>query len=250
VVGVIDKFLAWCHEHRAAETYEWHRWRLQMFVDAIDKALSVVQLKPYHLDDWLAKYPAWSSGMKHGACRAAQRAMRWAEIKGYIERSPVAHYEMPRPGKRKVVIAPAEFDELLSLAASPTFRDLLTVTWETACRPQESLVVEARHVDLQNARWVFPPDESKGEQWPRIVYLTQAALEVTRWLMLKHPAGPLFRNTHGKPWTPFAVNCAFIRLQVRLGLLNMKQVGVEVDPVPKPDKDARQRLGPQGYGQL
>jgi integrase len=203
VVETVDKFLAWCQDHRKAETYEWYRWRLQLFCDYLKKQrlthLLVSELKPFHLDEFLAGWPAWSSGMKHGACRAVQRAMRWAEIKGYIERSPVAHYEKPRPGKRKVVIAPAEFDQLLSLAGSQNFRDLLTVTWETACRPQESLAVEARHVDLQNARWVFSPDESKGEQWPRIVYLTQAALEVTRRLMLKHPAGPLFCNTHGKP---------------------------------------------------
>src|SRR5262249_27175914 len=143
-----------------------------------------------------------TGGMKQGACRAVRGAMRWAQKKGYIAQSPVADYEKPRPGKRKVVVGPAEFEQLLSLAGGQHFRDLLVVTWETACRPQESLIVEARHVDLKNARWVFPADEAKGEEWPRIVYLTDTALDVTRRLMLKHPEGPIFRNAHGVPWTP------------------------------------------------
>src|SRR5262245_41366181 len=52
--------------------------------------------------------PVRSGSMKHGACRAVQRAMRWGEKKGHIDRSPVAHYENPRPGRRHVVIPPEE----------------------------------------------------------------------------------------------------------------------------------------------
>lgn len=233
VVEIIDKFLTWCRENRAAETHEWYRWRLQLFCDFLKKQkilnLTVAELKPYHIDEFLAGWPGWTPGMKHGACRAAQRAMCWAEKKGYIDRSPVAHYEKPRPGKRNVVIAPERFEQILADIPSAEFRDLLVVTWETACRPQESLVVEARHVDLKNARWVFPPDEAKGEQWPRVVYLTDEALQITKRLILKHPEGPLFRNAHGDPFTPYAVNCAFCRLQARQGKRAMKEHGIAIE---------------------
>jgi hypothetical protein len=30
VVALIDKFLDWCSDHRAKDTYEWYRWRLQL----------------------------------------------------------------------------------------------------------------------------------------------------------------------------------------------------------------------------
>jgi integrase len=106
------------------------------------------------------------------------------------------------------VISPAQFDVILSFVRKRPFRNLLIASWETGCRPQESLIVEARHVDLANSRWVFPPDESKGDQWPRIVYLTDKALEITKRLMKQLRTGPLFRNTSGKPWTTDAVNCA------------------------------------------
>jgi integrase len=238
VVSLIDKFLAWCHEHRAAETYEWYRWRLQLFVDRIDKSLTISQLKHYHLDDWLNQHPHWSSGTKHGMARAVQRAMRWAAKKGYIDRSPLADYEKARPGKRNVVVSPAEFERILTDVKHRPFRDLLMVTWETACRPQESLVVEARHVDLDNARWIFPADEAKGEVWPRIVYLPEPALEITKRLMREHPHGPLFRNMAGRPWTTDAVNCCFIALQHRMGREVMKRRGLE------PEEEAVQAMIP------
>ena len=190
VVAIIDKFLEWSQEHRAPETYEWYRYRLQHFVTSIDKTLTVAQLKHYHLDEWLGQHPGWSGGTKHGMARAVQRALRWATRKGYIERSPIDDYEKPRPGKRNVIITPERFDQILRLVRKQPFRDLLTITWETGCRPQESLVIEARHVDLTNARWVFPPDEAKGEQWPRIIYLTEKALEITKHLMKQHHRWP------------------------------------------------------------
>lgn len=161
VVAIIDRYLDLCQEHRAAETYEWYRYRVQLFVTYIDKTLTVGRLKHFHIDDWLREHPDWSSGTKHGMVRSAQRALRWATRKGYIERSPITDYEKPRPGKRNVVITPERFDQILRLVRKQPFRDLLTITWETGCRPQESLVVEARHVDLANARWVFPADEAK-----------------------------------------------------------------------------------------
>jgi len=95
---------------------------------------------------------------------------------------------------------------------------LLTVTWETGCRPQESLRVEARHVDLAGERWVFPQSESKGKKTPRVVYLSAKAVEICKRLMTKHPAGNLFRNVDGKPWTPDATNCRFQRIKKSKGV--------------------------------
>jgi integrase len=238
VLGLIDKFLAWCREHRVNDTYEWYRWRLQQFAQAVPRTLTADQLRPFHIDEFLQKHEGWADGTKHGVARAVQRAMRWAEKQGYIAKSPIAHYEKAKPGRRTLVIAPDEFERLLALGGGQPFRDLLSATWETGCRPQESLIVEAKHVDLVNARWVIPPDDSKDERWPRIVYLTDIALEITRRLMHQNPAGPIFRNSDGNPWTPYAVNCAFIRLQIRLGLQRMKKQGITIEATPKPDEPA------------
>ena len=107
---------------------------------------------------------------------------------------------------------------LLDRTADDEFKDLLAVTWETGCRPQESLRVEARHVDLAGERWFFPASESKGEKKPRVVYLTPTALEISKRLTEKHPTGPIFRNTDGVPWTTDAINCRFCRVQKTKGV--------------------------------
>ncbi|HEX3149193.1 MAG TPA: site-specific integrase [Gemmataceae bacterium] len=218
VVNVLDTFLGWCQEHRAPETYEWYRWRLELFARHVGAELPAFGLKHFHIDQWLAANPDWKSGTKHGMARAVQRAFRWALTKGYVDKNPIADFEKARPGKRTKVVSPEEFAKMLSVVKQQQFRDLLMVTWETGCRPQESLAVEARHVDVGNCRWVFPPNESKGEIWPRVVYLTDTALEITKRLMVLNPEGPIFRNTEGRPWQTDSVNCGFIRIQKKLGV--------------------------------
>jgi len=116
------------------------------------------------------------------------------------------------------VISPEQFETILAAVRDQEFKDLLTVSWETGCRPQESLRVEARHVDRDNARWVFPASEAKGGRLPRVVYLTPEALAVTERLMVEHPAGPLFGNTDGLPWTADAANCRFRRVAIKTGV--------------------------------
>jgi integrase len=92
----------------------------------------------------------------------------------------------PGCGRKELVVTPEQYQALLGRAKDQEFKDLLTITWETGCRPQESLRVEARHVDLAGSRWVFPASESKGKKIPRVVYLTPKALEITKRLMEKH----------------------------------------------------------------
>ena len=77
--------------------------------------------------------------------------------------------------------------------------------------------MEARHVDLTQARWIFPKSEEKNKRIARIVYLTDRALEISQRLMLTYPDGPLFRNTRGVPWTTEAVSCRFTTIKKKLG---------------------------------
>lgn len=200
VLALIDQYLDWCQKHRAPDTFEWYRWRLQLFCDSIPDNLTVADLKPYHVQEWIDSQTTWCSGSKRNGCKAVQRAMRWSEQQGYIDRSPIAHMQKPRMGKREVVISDSQFAELLELSRDESFTNLLRVTWDTGCRPQESLRVEARHVDLAGSRWVIPVTEAKTDI-VRVVYLTEAALAVTKMLCEQYPDGPLFRNSRGAAWT-------------------------------------------------
>ena len=227
IVELIDKFLEWCYKHRAADTYEWYRFRLQSFAQTYP-GLQTSQLKPFHVQEWLDSFDL-STGSKRNYCRAIKRSMRWASQQGYIDQNPIAHLEQPEGGKRDVVVSKEEFHEMLALIPCSRFRDLLTVTWETGCRPQESLRFEARHLDANNSRWVMPLAESKGKSLSRVIYLTDVALCISKRLAFDHPNGKLFRNSKGKPWTPDSVSCAFNRLQIRMGKKIMRDRAVCVD---------------------
>lgn len=219
VVVIIDEFLDWCDKHRAPDTYRWYKDRLNSFVATIDPALTVDQLKPHHVQRWVDNYGVpLKSGSKRNLIASVKRSMRWAEEQGYLDRSPLTHMKKPACGRKEQVVSPEQFAELVARYKDENFRDLLTVTWETGCRPQESLRVEARHVDLAGSRWVFPASESKGKKIPRVVYLTPAALEIIKRLMEKHPTGVLFRNTDGKAWTPYATNCRFQYVRRKTGI--------------------------------
>ena len=218
LVVVIDAFLDFVEKHRDGHTYRWYKDRLQLFVKTIPAALTLDQLKPFHVQKWIDGYPDLSSGSKRNYCRSIVRCMNWAEEQGYVQRSPLAHFRKPPGGNKELVVTPEQYQALLDRTDDQEFKDLLTVTWETGCRPQESLRVEARHMDLPNRRWHFAASESKNKRKQRIVYLTDKALEITKRLMEKHPAGPLFRNVDGRPWTTDATNCRFQRIKKQKGI--------------------------------
>ncbi len=135
---------------------------------------------------------------------------------------------VPGAESREICISADEFAVLSSYIRDETFLQLCRVTFESGCRPQEILRVEARHFDERNARWVMPVSEAKGKKRPRIVYLTAFALDVTRKLVAQFPEGKLFRNTRGKAWTTVSVNCAVDRLRARMGKAEMQRQGLDL----------------------
>jgi integrase len=229
VVAIIDAFLDWCQKHRAPDTYLWYQSRLQLFVKAIPAGLAVSRLKPFHLQQWIDSYDHLSSGAKRNYCRAVVRTMNWAEEQGLIDRTPLAHFKKPRAGRRETVISPDEYEQILACVCDENFRDLLVFAWETGARATECMAIEKRHVDLANARIIFPPAEEKMGRAPRIIYLSDRASEIIRRLMLR-THNNLFVNTDGTPWTARSLNCAFIRIQIRMGRNATKAKGVTISP--------------------
>jgi integrase len=228
VAAVVDAFLDWCHKHRSPATYVWYQAQLQLFV-ARYPDLTVAELRPFHVQQWIDSYPKLSSGTKHNYCRAIVRAMHWAEEQGLIDRSPLAHFKKPRAGQRETVISPEEYQRILSCVPNENFRDLLVFAWETGARAAECLAVEKRHVDLANARIVFPASEEKMRRAPRVIYLSEGAMAIVRRLMLQSH-NHLFVNAYGIPWTTEAVNCAFLQVQIRMGKQAMREKGMKITP--------------------
>jgi len=221
-----DEFLDWVSHNRAPATYQWYRERLQQLIRRHPK-MTADEIKPYHVEKWAQERPV-SVTTRRNLMRSIKRCLTWATRHGYLDKNPIAQLEIPSGQAKQAYVSPEEYAELCRYVTDPTFAHLITTTYQTGCRPQELLRVEARHVDRDHSRWVFSPAESKVKIAPRIIYLSPEVLELTTQLMVAHPTGPLFCNSRGKPWTKDAAGCAFDRLQVRMGSERMKALGEDV----------------------
>lgn len=224
---LFDRFLDWVKQHRSPDTFVWYQYRLQRFADRFPE-LTIGQLRPFHVQEWVDSFPDHSPTTTRNYMRCVKRCIKWGQTLGYIESNPIQHISIPASTPKDAYLPPDEFARLLSSTRDTAFRDLLEVTYETGCRPQESLRIEIRHIDLNNQRWVLPRSEAKGKQAPRVVYLSDKAIVITRRLIGDRSSGKLFLNSRGKPWTTNAVNCAFQRIQHRVGMAEMKSQGVTV----------------------
>ena len=227
LAAIVDEFLEFISKNRAPDTYRWYRDLLQKFV-SLHKELRADDLRPFHVQRWVDGYSHLSKTSRRNHMRAVKCCLKWALAQGYVDKNPIQHLVVPIGDRKERLVSEEEFQRVLALAKPDSLRDLFVVTWETGCRPQESLIVEARHVDVANHRWVIPPSEAKGERMTRIVYLTDRAMEIVRRLMKQYPKGNLFRDSQGSPWTAESVNCAVDRIRLRMGRLEMERTGASV----------------------
>jgi integrase len=214
---LFDDYLEWAQAQRSARTYEWYCDFLQQFSKFLKVDRPAESLKPYDVLRWTSRHPNWSSTYQNNAIRSVQRPYRWAHRLGLLDRNPMEYIEKPSPRSRQEFLTPDEYKAILPKITSKRFKDLIIAAWETGARPQELFRVEVRHVDLANARWVFPPNESKVKTRHRIIYLNDEAQRITREALTRVNTGPLFRNRVGGPWNPWAIGCQFTRLKPLIG---------------------------------
>lgn len=217
VATLLDAFLDWTNRHKAPRTYAWYRENLQRFLDGIPRGLTVAELKPFHLTRALDRFPHWSNNTKHDFIGAVKRAFNWAAEEELIDRSPLARVKKPAREAREMAVSPAEYASVVEAIREPRFRDVVELSWETGSRPQELRKIEARFFEPEAGRIVFPPTQAKGKKHYRVIYLTPRAREIVARLASERPEGPLLVNSEGNAWTKDAINCAFCRLEKRIG---------------------------------
>jgi integrase len=215
---VLDLFLGWCRKNRAEATYEWSRHFCQKLTGTLPADLLLDDLKPYHVTRVMDAHDGWSNNTKRDFVTAIQRALNWAVDEGLIERSPIARMKKPAGEAREDTVSAAEFDDVMAAAKHPTLRDLIELAWECGARVQELRKIEARFVDLPTSRIVFPPSEAKGKKHFRVIYLgSERAKEIVARLCEANPKGPILLNSEGRPWNKDSINCAFCRIEKKIG---------------------------------
>lgn len=233
LIGLLDEFLEWVSNNKP-DSFSWYSQRIVEFAKRVP-SLTVAELKPHHVQSWIDTKK--SSGHKRGCLVAVHRGLNWAVEMCHIDVNPLQRMKKPSAGRRELVIDDATY-AFMRARADPPFHDLLTFAWETGARPQESLRLEARHLDLAEERAVFPEKESKGKKRKRVIYLSPAAIAIVKRLALEYPEGRLFRNADGEPWTRNQLACRFTRLRAAMGRRILK----EKDLMPTPEEIARVKV--------
>jgi site-specific recombinase XerD len=133
-----------------------------------------------------------------------------------MEHNPLSSMRRPEPGKREQVIDMAEFVKILRFSKDKCFRDLLTFSWDTGSRPQESKGLQVDQVGFDKHRCVLHCLDSKGKRVSRVIYMTPRAERIVQ-RNLSAKSSYVFLNTRGEPWTANAVRTRFRRLESKLG---------------------------------
>ena len=221
VEQLVAMYLEWCSKHRAQSTYERNRAYLKSFVTSIAGRLKIEDLKPHHVNTWIEAATTWGSTSKHDAVTTLQRVFSWAMHERIIDFHPIHRVEAkPQRKSREIYYTPEQWNRVLDQIRDQNFRDLVTFSIETGCRPIEARIVEASHCQLEHGLVILPSEDSKGEKYRRTIVLTDTATDICRRLCIAHSIGPIFRNTKNRPWTKDSVNCRFQRIKKKL---NMKE---------------------------
>jgi integrase len=216
--ALFEAFLDWSQRNNEASTYESYLSFLQSFCD-LHGAVAVRDLKPYHVTRWLDGQPGWGQSTRRAAITAIKRALNWAADEELIPANPLKKVKKPPIRHRDRVLTPQEQQAIAAVPRDGAFKDFLFAMEQTGCRPGEIAGVTAEQVDLETGTWTFKRHKTvKKTSKPRVVYLTPPMIELCRRLVAKHPTGPLFRNSRGKPWNRNSIRCRFRRVRQKLSL--------------------------------
>jgi integrase len=215
VAAVCDLFLEHSQRHNKPVTYEMYRHFLQDFCNTHGRRMPH-DLKPFHVHRWLDSHPTWKGSRSH-AVSSVKRAFTWAVSEGLLDRNPVQTVKKPATGRRDRILSKEEREQILAAINDESFRDFVFAMQETGCRPSEVATVTAANVNLELGIWSFDDHKTAHKtRKSRIVYLTQAMIDLTIRLMKLYPEGPLFRcpRTDGA-FSRNNIRCRFRRLRAK-----------------------------------
>jgi site-specific recombinase XerD len=219
VYNLCNRYLAYYKANLAEGTFVIRRRHLRRFTDQLGKRLLTSQVKPFHVRDVLEEqYKECSGTYKHDAVTYIKAVFSWSLEQGYIDKNPLVAVKKPRRGMRETFLKAVEWQRVLDAASDERFREYLVVAFSSGARPQEMRKIEARHVDLDGQRIIFPTEESKGRKHSRVIYLDDLAFEIIKRLCEEWPQGMIFRNRRGRPWSKDAIKDRFKRLKEKLNM--------------------------------
>jgi integrase len=217
VAQAADLYLEWCKRHNSSRTYDWYFDFLQDFCNHYG-GIPALNLKPFHVTQWLDAHSGWGNGSHRCAITAVKRVFNWAEGEGLLPSNPIKNIRKPPANSRDRTLTPEERKQIFAAIKDKEFRDFVFAMQETGCRPGEVARVTAANVDLAQGLWIFTEHKTRKKTGrDRIVYLTPAMILLSKKLVAAYPTGPLFRGPRsGRAFTRNSIRCRFRHLREKL----------------------------------
>lgn len=234
---IADQWLEFVQTHHTPKRYRQCRERLQEFVQFVGGNLRVGDLRASHVERWIVekKRPTekenvkgkrttclTSKGTERGYKAIILAALNWATgprvrllgsnpIKGLLA--------LPEAEARggEVVWDQRVYDQVQKMA-NPAFADMVRILVLTGARPSTICMVEARHFRPDLKLWDVEDlyrNRLHKKKYVKRVWLLPEALAIVRLKNAQNPTGPIFRNAHGRPWTPDALGLYLYQMQTK-----------------------------------
>lgn len=204
--------------------------------------IQIVDVKPYHLTDFIEAHPEWKSvSTRRKYAGAIKAAFGWASRQERIDRNPFANVRYAE-AERRPEIPDADLDRINTAANKPTERILRFIRL-TGCRSSEACNAMWADVDLERGIWTIKRHKSRGRTGKaKVVALVGEAVSLLRSIrgdvapadaviagtpaMLPDIAGtakpiierPIFLNTRNRPWDRISLWKAMTGTKKRAGI--------------------------------
>ncbi len=178
----------------------------------------VCDLRPIDIDMWLNAHKTWSLGGRRSRIQAVKRALNYGVESGLIPKNPIRGYRAPKSTARVTYITPEQEKALLK-HARPALRLAIKVCIRTGARfGTEFCTLTRKHVvdHGEKMEWKFKAHEVKTRRDRTIRITDPEIMQVVRDLTGRYRTGPLFRNSHGRPWQTKNLSLRFRLLRNRL----------------------------------
>jgi integrase len=219
--SVADQWLEHVRKDHDPERFRLCMARLEEFVLFVGENTKVRDLRPRHVEDWIASKTGVT---KPGTIRQYKSiilaALNWAAGKKVrlIPSNPLKGLiELPEGESRGGdVVWPRKVYEMVVKHANRAFADVVRILAWTGARPSTICRVEARHylphLKLWDVEAMYRGRKSLVKYVKRIWLPPQAVALVERLNKL-HPEGPIFRNSKGEPWSPQTLGVYMYQMQ-------------------------------------
>lgn len=238
VAVLATAFLDWAELNVDPKTYKGYGKYIASFCDLYGYHVAR-ELKPFHVDRWLAEHPTWAAAdSRRAAIAAIKRVFNWAVEKGYIDRSPLIGVKKPTGNRREQLVAEDQHALMMQaedagrkpgkraakLGIKPKnraacFRQVLIALKHSGARPSMVASVRVEDVSADRTYWVMQKHKTRKKTGkPLIIFLSPCLQTITRLAIGNRTSGPLFVNSRGRPWNANSIDQRIVTLRRKLDL--------------------------------